>query len=197
MRILVAGGTGVIGARVARLLAAAGHHVTATSRSAERASALTDDGVHGTVMDVLDAARVRSTVLEAKPDIVLHQVTDLPDRAAALLFKVRALGRVRTLGTDNLIAAAAAADARVIAQSIAFPVPGPAQRPIDHLERAVLGARGLVLRYGQFWGPGTWAESSPGERGLHIDTAAAATVEALDEPPGVLEILDTGVTRVG
>ncbi|GIG55272.1 NAD-dependent epimerase/dehydratase family protein [Demequina activiva] len=198
MRILLAGATGVIGERLVPLLVAAGHGVVGLTRTPSKVAQLEAAGATGVVVDILDAAAVRAAAVAAAPDIVMHQVTDLPDRALAMPLKVRALGRVRTVGTDNLVAAAAATDARVIAQSIAFPVPAIAQRPVDHLERAVQGARGLVLRYGQFWGEGTWARSAPkGGRALHVDTAAQRTVEALDEPGGILEVLDSGVTRIG
>ena len=197
MRVVLAGATGVIGVRLVPLLVAAGHDVVGLTRTPEKIAAIEAAGASGMAVDILDETAVRDVITAAAPDIVMHQVTDLPDRQAALLFKVPALGRVRTRGTDNLVAAATAVGARVIAQSVAFPLPGVAQRAVDHLEAAVVGAEGLALRYGKFWGEGTWTATAPkGGRALHIDTAATHAVEALTAPTGVLEVLDSGVTRI-
>lgn len=203
MRVFIVGGTGVIGSRVAALLARNGHEVAATSRSTDRVKSLKggdsleDGGVVGMVVDILDAEGLAAAVRDFAPDVVMHQVTDLPSSRALLPLKARALSRVRTDGTDNLLAAASAVGARVIAQSVAFPLPRIAQRPVDHLESAVLAKQGLVLRYGAFYGDGTWNATPPGERSVHIDAAAQATVDAIDEPPGILEVLDSGVARLG
>lgn len=196
MRIVLAGATGVIGVRLVPLLIAAGHTVVGLTRTPSKVASIEAAGATGITVDILDASSTREAVTAAEPDLVLHQVTDLPDSVAALVFKVKALGRVRTLGTDNLLAAARAAEAHVVAQSVAFTVPGPTRRPVEYLEKAVLGANGLVLRYGQFYGPGTWSDTPKGDRALQIDTAAQATVDVLSETSGVLEILDSGVTRV-
>lgn len=202
MRVFIAGGTGVIGSRVTALLATQGHEVAATSRARERVTSLEGGAalhhgvVVGMVVNILDRDGLAAAVRDFAPDIVMHQVTDLPRSRVLLPLKVRQLGRVRTEGTDNLLAAASAVGARVVAQSVAFSLPRVAQRPIDHLEGAVLAASGLVLRYGTFYGEGTWSEKATGTRAVHIDTAARATVDAIDEPPGVLEVLDAGVTRV-
>lgn len=197
MRIVIAGATGVIGSRLVPLLIEEGHEVVGFTRTPAKVADIQASGAQGSAVDILDAAALRKAVADAQPDVVMHQVTDLPDHELALLFKVPALGRVRTQGTDNLVAAATAVGARVIAQSVAFPLPGFAQRAVDHLEAAVVGAEGLALRYGKFWGEDTWTSKAPkGGLALHIDTAAARTVEALDEPTGVLEVLDSGVTRI-
>lgn len=193
----------MIGSRVAALLATRGHEVAATSRSADRVKSLkggrslADGGVVGMVVDILDADGLAAAVRDFAPDVVMHQVTDLPSTQVLLPLKVRALGRVRTSGTDNLIAAASAVGARVMAQSVAFPLPRIAQRPVDHLESAVLAKDGLVLRYGAFYGEGTWSEAPTGAHAVHVDTAAQATADAIEEPSGVIEVLDTGVTRKG
>lgn len=197
MRVVLAGATGVIGVRLVPLLVGAGHQVVGLTRTPEKVAAIEAAGASGVAVDILDQAAVRDVITAAAPDVVMHQVTDLPDHQAALLFKVPALGKVRTRGTDNLVAAANAANARVIAQSVGFSLPGFAQRAVDHLERVVVDAGGVALRYGKFWGDGTWTATAPKDgRALHIDTAATRTVEALDEPAGILEILDSGVTRI-
>ncbi|WP_084105617.1 NAD-dependent epimerase/dehydratase family protein [Demequina sp. NBRC 110056] len=197
MRIVLAGATGVIGARLVPLLLADGHDVVGLTRTPSNVAAIEAAGAMGVAVDILDPTATRDAIMAAGPDLVMHQVTDLPDRQAGLLFKVRALGRVRTLGTDSLIAAASAAGARVLAQSVAFATPGPARRPLEYLEHAVLDADGLVLRYGRFYGPGTWSEEPPkAGQALHVDAAARMTVDAMVEPSGILEVLDSGVTRV-
>ncbi|WP_062071892.1 NAD-dependent epimerase/dehydratase family protein [Demequina sediminicola] len=196
MRIVLAGATGVIGQRLVPLLINDGHKVVGLTRSPSKVAALERAGATGVHVDILEADAVMQTVLEHRPDVVMHQVTDLPDSRAALIFKVRALGRVRTLGTDHLVAAARAVDAHVVAQSVAFSLPGPAQRAVTHLESAVLKADGQVLRYGQFYGPGTWTETPPkGGDAVHIDTAARETVRLLNAPAGIVEIRDSGTTR--
>lgn len=197
MRIVIAGATGVIGSRLVPLLIEEGHEVVGLTRTLAKVADIQAAGAQGRAVDILHATALQKAVADAQPDVVMHQVTDLPDRELALLFKVPALGRVRTQGTDNLVAAATAVGARVIAQSVAFPLPGFAQRAVDHLEAAVEGADGLVLRYGKFWGDGTWTMTAPkGGRALHVHAAATRTVGALDEPAGILEILDSGVSRI-
>lgn len=196
MRVLVAGATGVIGSRIVPLLLADGHAVIGLTRTASHMGDITAMGATGAQVDILDSDAVSAVVREHRPDVVMHQVTDLPDSKLALVFKMRALGRVRTIGTDNLVAAAQEVDARVVAQSVAFSMPGPARRPIDYLERAVLDVRGQVLRYGLFYGSGTWNASAPdGPDVVHIDTAATETARLIDDPGGVIEIRDSGTTR--
>ena len=82
--------------------------------------------------------------------------------------------------------------ARIVAQSIAWTTdPGPGADAVAYLEKAVLAASGVVLRYGAFYGPGTYYEGElPSAPRVHVDTAAARTVEALDAPSGILTIVD-------
>lgn len=197
MRILLAGATGVIGARLVPLMIGAGHEVVGITRTPSKAALLAAAGATPIVADVMDRAAMLTLAHEHHPDLVVHQATNLPDRKSALLLKARGLGRVRTVGTDALVAAASAVDARVIAQSVAFPLPGLAQRAVDYLEAAVDSVDGLTIRYGLFYGPGTWTEQAPrSDHRVHIDTAAAATMELLDAPGGVVEVRDEGVIRL-
>ena len=193
MRIFLAGASGVIGRRLVPLLVEAGHTVAGTTRSAERAPLVRGLGAEPFVVDVYDAELVHDIVVGWSPELVMHQLTDLPDAAADIPARASANARIRIEGTANLGAAAQAAGAaRFLAQSIAWtPSAGNASR--DELERQVLAydGTGVVLRYGQFYGPGTYSEGEPpAPPRIEIGAAARATVEALDAPSGVLTIVD-------
>jgi nucleoside-diphosphate-sugar epimerase len=215
MNIFVAGATGVIGRRLVPLLRDAGHAVTGTTRSPERAAALEALGARAAVVDVYDARALLKAMSAAYPDVVIHQLTDLPDqmdptRAAATL---AANSRVRVEGTRNLMAAAQVVGAkRVIAQSIAFAY-APKQgtlveadpldldgeraltaRGVASLESQVLGVPGIdgiVLRYGRFYGPGTWFATPNGPGPLHVDASAQAALLAVTRgAPGIYNIAE-------
>lgn len=181
MRVLVAGATGVVGRQLVPQLVGAGHQVTATTRSASKADELRRLGAEPAVVDGLDAVAVGEAVARAEPEVVIHQMTGLAgdfdlrhfDRTFA------ATNKLRTTGTDNLLAAARAAGSRrVIVQSYAGwtnsmsggPVkdeadpfePNPpkavraTQEAIKYVERAVATSpmEGVALRYGNLYGPG-------------------------------------------
>ena len=237
MTVFVAGASGAIGRPLVGKLIAAGHEVTGMTRSEESAAELRSAGASAAVADVFDAAAVRSAMEEARPEVVVHQLTALPSKFDVRKLKgmYEATNRVRTEGTRNLIDAARAAGARrMVAQSIAFlyapegdavkdedgqvfdfaPEPfGPAVGAVLDLERQVTGADGLegvVLRYGWFYGPGTFyaKDGSTADdvrkrkqpivgKGdgvfsfIHVDDAAAATVTAVEGgPPGVYNVTD-------
>jgi len=133
------------------------------------------------------------------PEVVFHQLTDLPDDITDLgRFSDRS-DRMRSEGTRNLLAAAAAAKAhRVIAQSISWELADEQRRAItaSH-ERAVLRAGGVVIRYGQLYGPGTfYAGDPPPPPRIHVENAAPMTLPALAlaAPPGVTIVIDDRVT---
>ena len=182
MRVFLAGATGVLGVRLLPLLVADGHEVAGMTRS--QAALVAELGGQPVVCDVYDAAGLRAAVAAFAPELVLHQLTDLPDDVADLEASLAANRRIRDEGTRNLLAAADGV--RMLAQSIAFPPGAP-----EH-ERLVLDAGGVVLRYGIFWGPGTYGgETMPeGVPHVHVDEAARRTVEALDAPSGVIVVLD-------
>jgi nucleoside-diphosphate-sugar epimerase len=192
VRIFLAGATGVIGARVLRLLLASGHRVAAMTRSPQKADALRALGAEPVVVDVFDAAALEHEVVSFRPEVVLHELTDLPDDAASISEFREANARIRREGTRNLLAAARAADAgRFLAQSVAWPLPGDGGAAAEELERAVLEAGGVVLRYGRLYGPGTYHEQAPPQPPrVHVDEAARRTVDALAAPSGVLEIVE-------
>jgi nucleoside-diphosphate-sugar epimerase len=185
MRIFVAGATGALGRRLVPLLVSAGHQVTAMTRSPGKTAGLRAAGAAPVVADALDRDDLLRVVAAARPEVVVHQLTDLAGTTNLKKFDAgfAATNRLRTEGTDNLLAAARAAGARrLVAQSFAGwpfarlggPVkteedpldpdpPAELRRTLDairHLEAAVLGAEGIegvVLRYGGFYGPGTSA----------------------------------------
>ena len=203
--VFVAGATGVIGRVLCRLLVGDGWHVTGTTRRVERAGALEAVGVAPVVVDVFDAVALRGAVVRARPQAVLHQLTDLPDRLDAPGFPeaLERNARLREVGTRNLVEAATAAGVeQLVAQSIAFAyAPGPqpfsedapldiaASNPltartagaVQVLERLVLGGpfRGVVLRYGKLYGLGTWTMTPPPGGPVHVDAAADAARRAL------------------
>ncbi|HXR29151.1 MAG TPA: NAD(P)-dependent oxidoreductase [Solirubrobacteraceae bacterium] len=235
MRVFLAGATGVIGRRLLPQLLAAGHEVTGMTRSPERAEQVRAAGAGAVVADALDAEAVRSAVADAAPQAVIHQLTALPARIDPRRIERDFVlnDRLRGEGTRILVDAAQAAGAtRVVAQSIAFVYePGPrgtihreqdplvrnpppsfarSARAVAELEQSVLGAGGVVLRYGYFYGPGS-AISAAGSMGedvrrrrmpvvgrgagvwsfIHVDDAAAATVAALQAGSGgVYNIVD-------
>jgi nucleoside-diphosphate-sugar epimerase len=181
MRVFLAGGTGVIGRALVPQLREAGHDVTAMTRYESRAEKLRDQGVEPVVCDAFDTDGVARAVAAARADVVVNQLTDIPDainpRKMAEQFETN--DRLRTEGTRNLMHAAEAAGARrFISQSIAWayapteglwsegdrlwdeaPEPwGRSVAAVRALEEATLGSdsvEGVVLRYGLFYGPGT------------------------------------------
>jgi nucleoside-diphosphate-sugar epimerase len=182
LRIFVAGATGALGRRLVPMLIQAGHEVTAMTRSQSKVDSLRAAGAVPVVCDVFDAAALREAVVAASPEVLVHELTDLPPNIDPRKADEQTAGndRIRTEGTRNLVAAALAAGTRrIVAQSIAFayapigePIKGeddplwddapwPFSRSVKalhELDTAVTqteGLEGLVLRYGFFYGPGT------------------------------------------
>ncbi len=218
-KIFLAGATGAVGRRMLPLLRAAGYEVTGTTRVASKAEELRAAGIIPAVVDVFDAAALKAAVAAARPDVIVHQLTDLPHGLKAELMAEGLIrnARLRIEGTRNLVDAALGAGARrFIAQSIAFvyapgrephdesdPLMSPAEEPwrstmegVVTLERLVTstpGLHGIVLRYGMFYGPGTGFEVAPGKPAVHVDAAAKAAMLAIEGgTPGVYNIADDG-----
>lgn len=213
--IFVAGASGVIGRRLCRLLVDDGWAVIGTTRSPDKAPDLRAIGVEPVVLDVFDAASLTDSVRAARPRVVIHQLTDLPDAldpAQMAAARIRN-ARIRELGTRNLVAAAVAAGARrMIAQSIAFayapgpmpyredsplnlddPVSGLTARAVASLEAQVLSApfEGIVLRYGKLYGAGTGFDAPPAGGPLHVDAAADAARRAVSHgTPGIYNVTE-------
>lgn len=193
MRIFVAGATGVIGVRLVPLLVTGGHTVAGMTRSPGQAGLLRELGAEPVICDVFDLAALTRAVAAFGPEVVFHQLTDLPDAAADLGRFSDRNDRIRGEGTRNLLAAAATAKAqRVIVQSISWELPRENRRAItaSH-ERAVLDAGGVVIRYGQLYGPGTFYPGAPPQPPrIHVDDAARLTLPTLAVPPGVTIVAD-------
>jgi 2-alkyl-3-oxoalkanoate reductase len=188
MKVFVAGATGALGMRLVPQLVARGHEVVGMTRSPAKQDALRAVGARPVVADALDADAVAQAVAEAEPDVIVHQLTALKTLDFRHIDRTFALtNRLRTEGTDHLLAAGRAVGVRrVVAQSytgwpfarIGGPVKTEAD-PLDphppnalvatldairHVERAVTAidwGDGVVLRYGGFYGPGTNLSSDP------------------------------------
>jgi nucleoside-diphosphate-sugar epimerase len=192
MRIFLAGATGVIGLPLTRFLIEAGHSVAGMTRTSSKAALIRDLGARPVVCDVYDAAGLTRAVVDFAPDAVIHELTDLPDDISQLRDASANNARIRRDGTRNLLAAAKAAGAtRFIAQSVAWDLSGDGGAAKQELETAVLGADGIVVRYGMFYGPGTYHEHDRPERPrIHVDEAARRTADLLDASSGIVEIVE-------
>jgi nucleoside-diphosphate-sugar epimerase len=214
--LFLAGATGAIGRRVAPLFVAAGWRVVGTTRSSDKAPMLREWGVEPVVVDVFDAAALRAALEAVRPQVVMHQLTDLPPGLdpARMAEASQRNARIRDEGTRNLVAAAVAADVRrIVAQSIGFayadgPLPHSEDDPLDSdfdgprgvslrgvasLERQVLQAplEAVVLRYGRLYGPGTGFDAAAGAAPVHVDAAArAAELAVLRGKTGIYNIAE-------
>jgi nucleoside-diphosphate-sugar epimerase len=188
MKILLAGASGAIGIHLVPQLVARGHAVVGTTRSVAKTGALRALGAEPVVVDALDAESVADVVAKAEPEVIVHQLSALsgPMKMRNVKRMVAATNRLRTEGTDHLLAAGRAVGIRkFVAQSnyavlerAGGPVvdesgridPSPPKdveagaAALRHVEEAVTGmtwADGIVLRYGGFYGPGTGIEAAP------------------------------------
>jgi quercetin dioxygenase-like cupin family protein len=198
MRVFLAGASGVIGQRLIPRLVHAGHQVGGMTRSPEKAELLRRLGAEPIVCDVFDREALIRAVGDFKPDVVLNELTDLPDDVAKIGEHASLNARIRTEGNHNLMEAARQSGSpRILAQSVAWQLPdGPDARAVADLERSVLAEGGIVLRYGMFYGPGTYNEQKPPEGPrVQIDRAAERTVEAIGQPTGgVIDISEPRTT---
>lgn len=241
MRVFVAGASGVVGRPLVRQLVAAGHDVIGTTSREEGRDAIAAGGATPVVCDALDASAVTAAVRDAAPEVVINELTRLPREYNPRKIDYGPTNRVRTEGGHNLIEAARASGARrFITQSIAFlyapeggmvkdeearpwtdapePFAAGVASMLEHEREATQtpGLEGVVLRYGQLYGPGTYyaRDGSIAElvrrrrfpivgRGdavfsfIHVDDAAGATVAALDRgATGVYNVVDDEPARL-
>jgi 2-alkyl-3-oxoalkanoate reductase len=235
VRVFVAGASGVIGRRLVPKLVAGGHEVTGTTSRPEGVDAIRSPGAEAAVCDCLDPVAVEEAVIAANPEVIVSQLTRLPEKYNLRRIDYEPTNRVRVEGGRNLISAGRKVGAnRFISQSIAFlyapegdrvkdeeaPVyldpPGRFKSGMEATltsEREALeaeGMDGLVLRYGQFYGPDTYFDRGGSiakqvERRqfpvigkgtgvfslIHIDDAADATVAAVERgAPGLYNVVD-------
>ena len=193
MRVFLAGASGVIGQRLIPRLVQAGDVVGGLTRSPGKTALLRQLGAEPILCDVFDRGALIQAVRDFKPDVILNELTDLPDDATQISERADLNARIRTEGSQNLIEAARKSGSpKILAQSVAWQLPdGPDARAIAQLERSVLGDGGVVLRYGQFYGRGTYNEQQrPEGPRVDIDRAAERTVEALAEATGIVVISD-------
>ena len=191
MRIFLAGASGVLGVRLVPLLVADGHVVAGMTRSPRKVEMLRGLGAEPVVCDVYDDATLTDLVVAFRPELVMHQLTDLPDDEASLANAGDANARMRREGTRNLLAAAdAAASSRFLAQSVAWELTGSGGAAKEELERTVLAVGGVVLRYGRFYGPGTYHAKPPEPPRVQIDAAARQTAALLDAPSRIVEVVE-------
>src|SRR5215470_14890174 len=235
MRILIAGATGAIGRPLVRRLKANQHEIFALTRSPDPDPALKETGAEAVVADALDAAAVKAAVAQIRPDAVINELTSLPRHYTPAEMKAAAERdrKVRVEGNINLLEAlrdvgvrryllqssgfwyapgAGLADESVPFISSASPGAEASARTYTELEArasATPGIEFVALRYGFFYGPGTWytREADMGDQVrrqqvpiigegqgvysfVHIDDAAGATADALECPPGAYNVVD-------
>ena len=235
MKVLVSGASGAIGRFLIPQLVEAGHEVVGMTRRQDRADALSKLGARGVVVDGLDREAVRRVVLDAKPEAVIDELTSLPrdyDLRDPHLYDAN--DEIRAKGTPALHDAAREAGARrFVMQSVAFlyapegdwvktedarlwlDAPMPFRRSIGVLndnEQRITGdpdVEGVALRYGFFYGPGTYYASDGSIAArvrkrqfpivgkgtgmtsyVHLHDAATATVAALERGRGIYNIVD-------
>jgi nucleoside-diphosphate-sugar epimerase len=234
MRILIAGASGAIGRPLVRRLRANRHEVFGLTRSPDSAPALKEIGAEPVIADALDAAAVKAAVGRIRPDAVINELTSLPRHYTPAEMKAAAERdrKVRVEGNMNLLAALRDSGVRYLLQSSGFwyaPGAGLADESVPFISSASAGVEAsariylelearasatpgiefVALRYGFFYGPGTWytREGDMGDQVrqqqipiigegqgvysfVHIDDAAGATAAALECPPGAYNIVD-------
>jgi 2-alkyl-3-oxoalkanoate reductase len=234
MKIFVAGATGAIGLPLVRVLCTLGHEVTGMTRGKRRIDSLRELGAEPIMADAFDPKAVRTAIQTVSPDVVIDQLTSLPANPADILKSIPDDTRLHREGGCNLLDAARELRvSRYILQSKGFYLDAPAgqladetaklrydapgaigesSRTMGTYEDRVLASPsldGVVLRYGFFYGPGTWYRPDGGiadqaRRGealvigegnavwsfVHIDDAVAATVASLTAEPGIYNIVD-------
>jgi nucleoside-diphosphate-sugar epimerase len=173
-RILFAGATGVLGR--ATLPHLRGRDVVGVTRSPEKVQLLHSLGAAGEVCDVFDYDGLERLMRRVRPHTVVNFVTDLASGSTS------ANSRARREGGRNLVDAAAdVGAARLVVESVAFPLDDEGALAVEELERTARGSPAdvLILRFGRLWGPGTFHDSPPQQPAVHVDKAGAEAARLL------------------
>ena len=195
MRILIFGVTGVLGR--ATVLHLNGHTLAGTTRSADKIAALAAMGVEGMVCDAYDRQAAVDVARAFRPDVVVNFLTDLAGGPGP------ANSRIRREAAPNVTAAARAAGARrLVVESIAFPATPESEAAVAALEKdaQTSGLEALILRFGRFWGPGTWSAERAASPAIEIAEAgrrAATLLTGASAGVVVVAELDGGVAAPG
>lgn len=193
MRIFVAGSTGVIGNRILPLLVMGGHEVVGMTRSEVKLELINRSGARGILCDVYDYEKLKKSIANFHPDLIIDQLTDLPDRSEDVPEYARYNNRIRIEGTANLLSSASASGhPGFIVQSVAWKLQGNGHKAVTEMEKMVLDYGGSVFRYGQLYGPGTFYETEkPAGPRIHVDGAAELTVKNIDSKERMTEIVES------
>src|SRR5829696_6855269 len=205
MKIFIAGASGAIGSHLVPQLVARGHDIVGATRSAAKTGTLRPLGAEPVIVDALDPDSVAEVVAKAEPEVIVHQLTALsgPMKMGNVKRMAAATNRLRTEGTDHLLAAGRAVRVRTFVAQSNYALLERVGGPV---------ADGIALRYGGFYGPGTGIEAAPGAvmaelirkrkfpivgggdgvwSMVHITDAASATVAAIERGrPGIYHVGD-------
>jgi len=192
MRIFIAGATGVIGRRILRLLSVSDHDIGAITRSQNKIDFLQNLGAEGFVCDIYNLSKLKTIVKKFQPDLIVDQLTDLPDDASNIGSFLERNNRIRKEGTKNLLLAAKAAGSpKFIIQSVAWKLSKNGDAAVKEMEKQVLDYGGTVLRYGRFFGPGTYYEQDkPEPPRIHIEKAAEQTISHFSVKDQIVNIVE-------
>jgi len=174
MRIFLAGATGVLGRALIPHLE--GYDVVGLTRSAAKSASLRELGVEAVVADAYDREQFVRVVVEAQPDVVVNFLTDLTGRSLDRNARLR-----REVGPALVDAAEAASARRIVVESIAWQLEGAPGEAVSLLEASALDSSldALVIRFGRFWGPGTWYATPQEPPSVQIDDAGRRTAELI------------------
>jgi hypothetical protein len=184
MRILVAGATGVLGR--ATLPHLKRHDVLGLTRAREKLPLLRALGAEGVVCDVYDFGELIRLAQERRPHVVVNFVTDLSAGIS------EANNRARREGGRNLVGAAEAAGSRrLVLESVAFPLEGPAADALEQMEQTALASpiEVLILRFGRLWGPTTFYQEPPKPPAIHIDDAGTQAANLITSGPAGTHVI--------
>ncbi len=191
MRILIVGASGVLGR--ATLPHLRGHELIGTTRSPAKRDLIASSGARAELCDVYEPGALERLARRCSPEVVVSFLTDLAAGPGS------ANARIRREGAPVVTEAARASAARrLVVESIAFDTSPESAAAIALLEANALesGLEALVVRFGRFWGPGTWSEVAPAPPAIHVTDAGRRAADLiLHGAPGIHTVVDTGGTE--